>query len=464
MKFCPNCGTENNSETRFCKECGHDFNGEVKETPQQRSVTISKPEMKALTKTQKIIAAVVAVVLVALFGGYKIGEKAYSKENQVNHYIEILASADAERIADAVKTNDPNFKVTAESLAPYVRYLEENKSYVSQISSALRQDSLYNGDEIYLEQKGKTMLFFDNYDLVINPVYFNVGVNVKDAAISINGENVATSTVEDYTTEVGPYAPGVFELNAAAEINGYEFENKTKETILYSHEWDAYLHIEGVEFEVSSNQDIADVYLDGEKIGNLTDGSGTFGPVSWSEGMMLELGMDFPSGTLKSESVELSDYNYDYYYLSFPNDFSYQTVVDELFGPLTRKIVYMSEADESSLKEKDNEDLASYLTGGKDNELYTRFTEYAKVFRDNADAKYLSWNLEVTDVTQTDVNLYTVTMDFELTTTYSYDSNRDDLEEAYEYTFVIESFEDPDSWDGIGFTLSEISSKVDTLN
>ena len=65
-----------------------------------------------------------------------------------------------------VVSHDPNFKVTSESVLPYANYLANNKGYVNSLSGFLRQDSLYSADEIYLEQNGKTMLFFDNYDLV----------------------------------------------------------------------------------------------------------------------------------------------------------------------------------------------------------------------------------------------------------------------------------------------------------
>ena len=76
----------------------------------------------------------------------------------------------------------------------------------------------------------------------------------------------------------------------------------------------------------------------------------------------------------------------------------------------------------------------------------------------------MDWSLQITDMTQTDVNLYTVTMDFERKTRYTAASGRDNLDEVYEYTFVIESFESSEAWDGLGFTLSEITSKVDTLS
>lgn len=463
MKFCPNCGTENEKETRFCHDCGHDFNGEVKETRAPKSVTITKPEIKALTKTQKIIVGVGLFVFLAGIGGYKIGEKAYSKENQVNNYIEVLASGDAGKIANSVVSYDPHFKITKESVTPYANYLSENKSYVSSLGGSLRQDSLYVADEIYLEKSGKTMLFFDKYDLVLNPIYFNVSVNIPDAAIRVNGEEVAISNIENFRTEVGPYAPGLFEVDTSAEINGYTFENKTALSILTSNDIEVYLPIEGVEFSIGSNEETPDVYLGGEKIGSLEDYSGEFGPVSWSEDLTLELGIDFPSGVMKSESTTLKDYNYDYY-LHFPKDFGYQTVADKLFKPLAKQIVSMSEKDSADLNEKDNEALAAYLTGGKDSELFTRFTEYAEVFRGNADAENLDWSLQITDMIQTDVNLYTVTMDFELTTRYTSASSRDNLDEVYEYTFVIELFESSEAWDGLGFTLSEITSKVDTLS
>lgn len=365
-----------------------------------------------------------------------------------NANIEVLASGDAGKIANSVVSYDPHFKITKETVTPYANSLSENKSYASSLGGSLRQDSLYVSNEIYLEKSGKTMLFFDKYDLDLNPVYFNVSVNIPDAAICVNGEEVAIPNMENFRTEVGPYTPGLFIVDTSAEINGYTFENKTDLSILTSNDTEVYL---------------PDVYLGGEKIGTLEDYYGEFGPLSWSEDLTLELGIDFPSGVMKSESTTLNDFNQDYY-LHFPKDFGYQTVMDKLFRPLAKQIVFMSEKDSADLDEKDNEALAAYLTGGKDNELYTRFTEYAEVFRGNADAQDLDWSLQITDVTQTDVHLYNVKMDFKLTTRYTSASGRDNLDEAYEYEFVVESFENSESWEGIGFTLSEIVSKVDTLN
>lgn len=463
MKFCANCGTENKEETRFCRECGHDFNTEDTETKEPLTVTIKKPEIKALTKTQKIVGGIVLFIILAGFSGYKIGEQIYSKQNQIDAFIETLASADENKLAKLVVTHDPNFKVTPESLAPFATYLSENKSYVSNLGSAFRNSISTDSKEIYVSKNGKKMFFYDNYELVINPVYFNVSTNVADATITLNGKELLVSDEEDFSKEVGPYAPGKYEFHATADINGYQFENKAKENILSNFETEVYLPVEGVEFSIYSNQENPDVYLNNKKIGQLKDGYGDFGPVSWSDGMLLELGMEFPSGTLKSKSTELYNYD-DSYSLDFTNVFSYQDVSDVLFDPLTSQIIYMSESDEEYLDSEDESELASYLTGGKNSELYVRFIEYAKVFRGNKDAESLSYNYNITDITQTDVNLYTVTMDFELTTYYSYSSNRDNLEERYDYTFVVESYEKDDYWNPIGFTLSEITSKVDTLN
>lgn len=448
MNTCSACHKENSKEAKFCRECGAPLKQSEPESPK-----------KPLTKKQKIIFGLGAAVGILLFGGYTIGKQVYSYENQVGEMMKVLASADASEYADIMITYDPNFEITEESIAPYAAYLEENKSYLNEVIMNLRNNDGGPMREIYVEPNGKKLLFFDNYSLLIYPVYFSVSTNEPYAKIVVNGTDEFTTDENNLSFEVGPYAPGEQVITADVEMNGYEFNNSVMQDLLASAPFsDVYVPLEGVEFAVYTNQDYADVYLDGKVIGQVENGYGTFGPVSWNAESILELGIDYDFGTYKSESHQLRDYNADYV-MNFANVFTYGNVSRQVFEPLFRTITTLSKNKNSDLA-LDKLDMAPYLVNGEENELMTRFTEYIRVFRENEDTSQLDFTFEITDIIQIDNNLYTVKMDMDLTTYYSYKSNRENLKEKLQYEFIVESEHD-EPYDGLRFKLKEITSKVD---
>ena len=448
VNTCSACHKENSKEAKFCRECGAPLEQSEPESPK-----------KPLTKKQKIIFGLGAAVGILLFGGYTIGKQVYSYENQVGEMMKVLASADASEYVDIMITYDPNFEITEESIAPYAAYLEKNKSYLNEVIMNLRNNDGGPMREIYVEQNGKKILFFDNYSLLIYPVYFSVSTNEPYAKIVVNGTDEFTTDENNLSFEVGPYAPGEQVITADVEMNGYEFNNSVMQDLLASAPFsDVYVPLEGVEFAVYTNQDYADVYLDGKVIGQVENGYGTFGPVSWNAESILELGIDYDFGTYKSESHQLRDYNADYV-MNFANVFTYENVSRQVFRPLFRTITTLSKNKNSDLA-LDKLDMAPYLVNGEENELMTRFTEYIRVFRENEDTSQLDFTFEITDIIQIDNNLYTVKMDMDLTTYYSYKSNRENLKEKLQYEFIIESEHD-EPYDGLRFKLKEITSKVD---
>lgn len=100
--FCGQCGTKNEKGSAFCENCGAKLKEVPKEETKAKKSTSKKVEKKKkdLSKNQKILIAVIAIVLVVSFGYYKSLEKKVSPETIVRNYLTAINNQDYETIYD----------------------------------------------------------------------------------------------------------------------------------------------------------------------------------------------------------------------------------------------------------------------------------------------------------------------------------------------------------------------------
>jgi len=428
MKFCENCGSELEEQSKFCEECGTSVETmsvheekEKEQVSEQAIPVAQKVDRKPLTKLQKIIGLSAVSAGILLFAGYHIGSAVYSEENQKSQMIEALVSKDADGLAKVIRTNDPNFEVTSESLESFVAYLDENPNYLNQLVNGLNNYGEY--DSFYIGQNGSRLGIYDGYDLYMVPVYASVYTNYEGTVISANGEEWATSTSDDFTREIGPLAPGIHQFAAEVNLNGYTLE--TSEVVSwinsdYYNEVDLLLY--GLNFYVESDLKEATVFLNDNEIGTLTDGSADFGPIQWQEGMELYVSQTFGEDEVRSESVELMDYD-DYYY------FNNLTLADEYELESVLSYMYDEVASLSRWYDEDYiEDLNSYFDAeGPAYELQRpQFITYAKTAYDDESVNSTWFDLTLTDYEQVSAKAFEVEYEVTYTTSYSYNSDLSD--------------------------------------
>lgn len=239
---CTHCGFNNEEDAVFCANCGNKLNSQKKEQPKDNN-TNSEPNMKLngeedkrspiSTKKKKgnrkklLVFFTLAVLAVLLLGGYFYGQEYYSLENQTERYIETLNSGDDAAIAQTLGSEDPNFEITEENIAPFVDYINNNKSQMKDLSSQLINsvDQENSNSNIYLKENGNKFLVFDNYDLMMNSVYPEIANNQTGTEISLNEENILSVSEDSKSTEIGPLAPGEYIFNVYSENNGSPLES-----------------------------------------------------------------------------------------------------------------------------------------------------------------------------------------------------------------------------------------------
>lgn len=464
---CEKCSCVNEDSAKFCEKCGHllgtepseEQKGEEVLVPEKTSnkvdLSLVTTKIKTLTKIQKIGIIVTAVVTLLLAGGFAFAKNYYSKENQADRYIEIINTGDAAKIAKAISTEDLNFELKEETLQPYADFIKDDKEYVHLLSNRMKSESesVDRSYDVYLKRDGKDLLFFDHYELMINPVYAELTTNMEEAVISLNGKEIGTANRSDYTQKVGPLAPGTYMFKSFIDQYGSPLVNE-QEVFFSGEEGMKYvdLSLSGVNIDVTSNLTDGTVYLNDKQIGQLKDGEGSFGPVSWNEDSYLSVKKEYTNETLESEQVELMDYDESYYFtLDVLDEYAAEDFVSTIYQ-LTENISYYGEEYDDSY----SDNLAEWMVDGENNEIYQTLYSNAIKSYDDETISSVTYNTEVEEVKQIDAYEYEVTYGVTVDTSYSYDSDKEDFEEVIPFkatVVMIESDEYEDDYDTLLKTL-----------
>lgn len=311
--FCEACGLKQEISGEFCEGCGHEFGIDI---ASNESGNLQKSIFAKDKKKYFIITSVIIVVLMTLFGAYKLGESYYSKNNQIKRYQEALLSTDGERIANVLSSTDSHFKVTKENIQVYSKYLKDNKAYLTNMVDKLPFSNASKND-IYIKKNGKKFFLYDKYDLMIQPVYFNISTNTSGMEIAINKQvEKAVSDSEKYTWKIGPLSPGAYEF-----IGSFDYNDK-ENTISQSIEQVDRVDINGkntrnlsfeltkIKMDIVSELSEGEVLVDGHTVESLDSGKVTPLELIWRDDAKLQIKQKY--GELELISEPLDFYPEDY--------------------------------------------------------------------------------------------------------------------------------------------------------
>lgn len=421
MKFCHSCGHQNDESAIYCENCGADLDAEnnTRDNSASTEQTIIEKEKTNktnihVTKTQTIIFAIIVIILLVLFGGYKIGENYYSFDNQVERYLTTLNSGDASQIADIIKTDDLNFEINEETIKPFADYVSEHPEYINELSSELINSYSESDSPLSLRLDGKNLFFFDNYSLYMSPIYTDVSTNMEGAVISMDGVEIATADSDEFNKTVGPFALGEYTFNSTFASENSELVNESTVDFIQDYDYTSSvdLALNAVNIGVNANVDQATVYLNGAAVGELADGYAEIGPLAYQEDSTLYIGKEYPSGELISDEQVMDYYDSDYYFdLMIATDYNAEYLLDEVYMNAERIINNSSYNAESNLAER--------LVGGESNDLYNIYVNTAQNYAEDADFSSLDYTPQLISFEQTDTYTYNIEYDLEVEENYN---------------------------------------------
>ena len=243
--FCPECGKENGKGAKFCEFCGSKMAETAK--PEKR---VLKPETKKqMSKKNKIVITLVAIVLVVLITGYFVLAGKYSAKSVAEGYFIATMNKDVDSLYKYFDVSNKDFtskevfkKVYDGSDSKLVNYsvLNENKS-VDGLSSSVTINYTLEGKSkadtetiSLVKDKKNKILVFPNWKIANSTsmiVKENKFIVPKDADLKIAGIEVNKKYKKDDGQYDAYIIPEMFKGTYDAIVtlkNGIKLSGKVK--------------------------------------------------------------------------------------------------------------------------------------------------------------------------------------------------------------------------------------------
>ncbi|SEO26047.1 Uncharacterized membrane protein YvbJ [Amphibacillus marinus] len=405
--ICQNCGEQTVQHSTTCAVCSQPLANKEDELIE------CSQDQQLFSKRQKIKLAITLGTILCLAALYFGLAHYYRIDAQVDRYMQLLERGDAEELADVLDTVNPDFTINKANISPLLQLAEE-AHYINELAARLKhgKDGFDQQYELYLLQSGRFFGLFNRYQLMVTPIYLEVNSDANGAFLFVNGESYNQYQTE-HQISIGPVAPGVHLFEVQMDQSG-AFYNQEQLTLLGQggqlvH---VFVPIDGIMIRVRSNVESAEVYLNDDHIGQLTDYEGEFGPFDYQEGSELSLRKVFPSGSHVSDVVPVSEGSMDYM-------FDLAQVFDSDIEHFVQAFYFNLEAFSREPSEANAAQIEAALFNGKDNSLYQELYEQAASSDPNLKGLYLRSNVEM--IEWVDVNTYQV--DYQLTREEIFDHN-----------------------------------------
>lgn len=440
MNFCENCGEKLEENSLFCEHCGAKVEDvDTTTSKKEETRTTKEVERKPLTKKQKTIGASIIALILLLFIGYNVGSTVYSQKNQTSRITEALLAKDAEKLANITTTDDPNFEVNADNLEGFINYLDQNPNRLNELVTDLQRTGRH--DSFIIRQNGSRFGLYDAYELVMQPVYGTVYTNAEDVSILLGDEELLVSDQDDFSGEIGPFAPGVLTFTATGAINDFPLTVEQEVNWLDADYNEVDLSLKGMNFSVVSELEQATVYLNGESIGELEDGRGEFGPIPFEDGMELHVTQTFDEDKVVSDPIELieDETYYEFNDLVIGSEYDVQILLNNMYR----------QANNLTRNYSDNniEDFNTYFhpDGPAYEDQRAAFISFGESTYNNEDINVVRYNVTELEVERAGANAFDVAYEVTYTTNYNYSLDREDSIQHYanEATVIFESTNHP---------------------
>lgn len=338
MKVCAKCGSQLMDGVQFCQSCG------TRIVEHERRGSEKEPQIRKKMSRGKIIWIGIIVLFVVSFGGaYMYGAKYYSAEAQIDRIITMLQERDAEKLIDMVTTDDPQFVVDKESVAPLFSYIKEYPSYVHDLKASIQQQKKKENNvekvDFVLTKDGKYLFLFDRYKLKAKTYYATLLTNEKDALLKVNGKELDKTTDKMFEKQYGPFFPGIQTFQSEFKNDYVKLAREEKVLLMKQNQNNVTvdLSLQGHYITIQTNVTGATLYVNQKPITTLTGEEFKWGPVATDGSVSIYLEKEGASGKERTKVEHIS--TNQYYTLSFQKK-SEEQQSPSSSPPVTTKYVY----------------------------------------------------------------------------------------------------------------------------
>ncbi|MBN6206183.1 hypothetical protein JYK21_06945 [Ralstonia pickettii] len=276
-----------------------------------------------------------------------------------------------------IKENEWNFVKEQ-----YVELLEQENNH--QLSSMIYSN--YGGKLFHVRQE-KKLLFYNTYTFQAEPSELLVSTSVADTSVTINQAELKLENTE--SQEPVNIYPGIYAVTAEAENLFGTFISETELEITPSEEREFMIDFEANSYTFSTNEQNAQLFVNGENTGLTFAEINEIGPVPYDAEFELHAELEKADGkVIKTYVMTVDDlgwYGFDFYFNGEEDAPDSEVASSETDGDIDSAgdiVIDFRDAYEASLNNKDFSRIDSYL--GKGGIAYSELEEYVGDLEDTA--------------------------------------------------------------------------------
>lgn len=343
--------------------------------------SIKKIRINEILKKKSCISAIIlSLITVFVFISYINFSK--SKEDVIEGFKNALINGNSKQLCKYIKVNEE--KVSAKELEPLIEYYSGKESKIKIIENSLKQ----NGESGNFVLENKKGILTDEYYISINTVEVSFVTDTKNVDVQI--EDKSFELIDKAKFDV---IPGSYNINYNYNTEyGDITENMTIDLIDNKI---IEIKVNGNYITLYSNFDDAKVFINNIDTNLIAKDIKNYGPIPKNKEILIQLEREFPWGTIKSKSVDISNQQYLKLDINMVND-ELMTLISELVNEF-----YSSSFD--ALNNRDKELIVNSTIEVKD-KIYNYINEKTLLFSNNYEITDLKVQIEKSDFKYEDEN------------------------------------------------------------
>lgn len=295
------------------------INQSIQSGPQARKSSA----LKHFKKRNIFITSGIALILL-LIGAYMMADKMNSPAELVKEFEEAMQEKDTETLMSILTTDHDDLEINEDTVEAFIKLYDEHPTEFRHMMTQLKAQAEgaapgYSMYPIELEKRGKSFFYFDNYRLVLLPVYINVTTTCEDTDIYVNGEKMGTADEEYFQGEIGPVIPGIHTVKAVYDTGFFHLDKEVEVAAgdpNYAEFVDLYLEGDNVSFNLITNRydqlNSIKLYINGKETDYDLVQESRVGPLLTDGSMNASFEAEFPWGTMMTNEVPIDSSYIDF--------------------------------------------------------------------------------------------------------------------------------------------------------
>lgn len=332
MRDCQKCGSSLEENATYCINCGTPLNKEEQYKSGNQDVAQSpdpQAPQKQRTRKNKILLVSGLITIILLIGIHFLFQNLFSTKRMIESFEQALIDGNVKTVASLLSYEDEDLEISETAVAGFVKFYQENPEAIDSTVSDLKKqlETLKHSSEqhhttidgmVYLKKEG-SILFHDQYKLVVPSVHLEISTNYQGTVLFVNEVEVGKAKFDNSSREYGPFVPGIHTIKGTLKTD-YVDLSAEREVLIdgKSKKVEVDLHLNGdeVTFDLGDYEGVATLFINGIEIDKNLVEDPTFGPIKIDGSVSFSIGAELPWGTVKTEEAPIDSKNINVEFLN----------------------------------------------------------------------------------------------------------------------------------------------------